>query len=135
MKKLMIIFIVFLWKSISTINAQTTNHTFYINGLPAIFDIEEHKHDHAKFIRETDNEAVIFFGVLYWTYKNFISSQDVESCVFVPSCSTYMMLAIQKHGAFIGFLDGMDRLTRCGPFANGRYPFNPKYKKYEDPVD
>ncbi len=135
MKKPMIISIAFLWKSISVISAQDTKPAFYIEALPSVFTTEEHKHDHAKFIREADNEAVLFFGILYWTYKNFVSSQDLESCVFMPSCSTYMMLAIQKHGAFIGFLDGMDRLTRCGPFANGRYPYNPKYKKYEDPVE
>ncbi len=98
-------------------------------------DAPVHRHDWSGPLRHAHNEAVFVFGLLYWTYKNFISSQDIDSCVFVPSCSTYMILAIQKHGVFIGFLEGMDRLTRCSPFANGHYPINPQARKYEDPVD
>ena len=107
----------------------------YIAKTQNIMDIHVHRHDWSGPLRNAKNEAVFMFGLMYWIYKNFVSSQDIDSCVFTPSCSTYMIIAIQKHGVVRGFLEGMDRLTRCSPFANGRYPFNPKVRKYEDPVD
>ncbi len=107
----------------------------YIRMTQDVMDAPVHRHDWSGPLRHARNEAVFVFGLMYWVYKNFISSQDIDSCVFTPSCSTYMILAIQKHGVFIGFLEGMDRLTRCSPFANGHYPINPQARKYEDPVD
>jgi len=107
----------------------------YLERTQHIFTVHVHQDDWAAPLRHARNEAEAVFAFLYMMYKYFISSQDLDSCVFYPSCSTYMMLSIQKHGALVGFLDGMDRLMRCSPFANGHYPFNPKYKKYEDPVE
>jgi putative component of membrane protein insertase Oxa1/YidC/SpoIIIJ protein YidD len=46
-----------------------------------------------------------------------------------------MILSIHQKGVFWGYLAGMDRLTRCSPFAAGHYPFNKKLMKYEDPVE
>lgn len=64
-----------------------------------------------------------FFYVLY--KKNF-SFLDVNSCNFSPSCSTYGLATIKKHGFFIGILDTFDRLTRCHPKANhGKYQYDP----------
>ncbi|NPA46499.1 MAG: membrane protein insertion efficiency factor YidD [Chlorobi bacterium] len=130
---------IFLLSGIFKATGQTAERTAsgrpYLDKTRDIFVVESHRHDWAAPLRHAHNEAEAVFAFLYLVYKTFVSSQDIDSCVFYPSCSTYMMLSIQKHGAFIGFLDGIDRLTRCTPFANGRYPFNPKYKKYEDPVD
>ena len=107
----------------------------YLQATAGLFDVKPHKHDWSRPMRNARNELQWIMALFYWAYKEFISSQDMDSCVFYPSCSTYMILSIQKHGFIPGFLDGMDRLTRCSPFANGKYPFNPKYKKYEDPVE
>jgi putative membrane protein insertion efficiency factor len=120
------------------LRAQDSNAAYtvdYLSPTSGIMDPQIHRHDWSGPMMHARNEAVFLFGLMYWFYKNFISSQDVDSCVFVPSCSTYMILAIQKHGVIIGFLEGMDRLTRCSPFANGHYPLNPKARKYEDPVE
>jgi putative component of membrane protein insertase Oxa1/YidC/SpoIIIJ protein YidD/tetratricopeptide (TPR) repeat protein len=66
-------------------------------------------------------------------YKEFISSQDVDACVFNPSCSVYTIEAISKHGSIIGMLMGLDRMMRCHSFVNDReYPLNPILNKYED---
>ncbi len=132
MSKGMKIFIIFLLGNIWASEAQCPNQ--HLDHVSRVFEVKEHRHDFSGFMK-TDNEVKLFFGFVYWVYKNFISSQDLDSCVFVPSCSTYMMLSIRKNGVFLGFLDGMDRLTRCGPFATGKYPYNPKVKKYEDPVE
>ncbi len=119
-------------------NAQQSNtRPDYLTSLRNVFDVSEaHEHDFSKPLKHADNELKFLFGLLYWSYKNFISSQDIDSCVFTPSCSTYMIQSIQQHGVFIGYLDGMDRLMRCSPFAaQGGYSINPKVMKYEDPVE
>lgn len=51
-----------------------------------------------------------FFHVLY--KKNF-SFFDTNNCNFSPTCSTYGLATIKKHGFFIGIIDTFDRLTRC----------------------
>lgn len=46
-------------------------------------------------------------------------------CKFYPSCSEYMMQAIEKYGCIKGFYLGIKRLLRCHPFAKGGYdPLN-----------
>ena len=47
-------------------------------------------------------------------YQVYISPIDGDRCPMVPSCSTYMKNSIEKHGFFIGWIMGMDRLVRCG---------------------
>ena len=38
------------------------------------------------------------------------------ACVMYPSCSRYMRMAIEKHGAVKGFALGILRIGRCHPF-------------------
>ena len=40
-------------------------------------------------------------------------------CRFYPSCSSYSIEAIQKHGAFKGCTLTIKRLSRCHPFCEG----------------
>jgi putative membrane protein insertion efficiency factor len=40
-------------------------------------------------------------------------------CRFVPSCSEYFILAVEKRGALRGVLLGLWRLLRCNPFCRG----------------
>jgi len=42
-------------------------------------------------------------------------------CKFYPSCSNYMMQAIQKYGCIKGIYLGLKRLIRCHPFSKGGY--------------
>jgi hypothetical protein len=42
-------------------------------------------------------------------------------CPYYPSCSEYMIQAIQKDGPFLGSLRGLGRLCRCHPFCRGGY--------------
>lgn len=44
-----------------------------------------------------------------------------NTCRFYPSCSTYMMEAVERHGAFKGFFLGSKRLFRCHPWHEGGY--------------
>jgi putative component of membrane protein insertase Oxa1/YidC/SpoIIIJ protein YidD len=44
-------------------------------------------------------------------------------CVYEPSCSEYMILAIAKHGLIRGILAGVRRISRCrGGFDKVDYP-------------
>ena len=46
-------------------------------------------------------------------------------CKFYPSCSEYMLQAIQKYGCIKGIALGIKRLLKCHPFAKGGYdPLN-----------
>jgi uncharacterized protein len=40
-------------------------------------------------------------------------------CKFEPSCSTYMILALEKYGGLKGFFKGIARILRCNPFSEG----------------
>ena len=40
-------------------------------------------------------------------------------CRFEPTCSVYMMHAVQKYGAARGIWMGIRRLGRCHPFNPG----------------
>jgi len=42
-----------------------------------------------------------------------------NSCRFYPSCSSYALEAIQRHGAFFGSVLIIKRLLRCHPFCEG----------------
>lgn len=42
-------------------------------------------------------------------------------CRFEPSCSRYMIGAIEKHGPIRGVLKGIGRLLRCHPLHPGGY--------------
>jgi putative membrane protein insertion efficiency factor len=54
-------------------------------------------------------------------YKFWISPLLPSACRFHPTCSEYMMEAIQKHGAARGVWMGIRRLARCHPFHQGGF--------------
>ncbi|UDM31751.1 membrane protein insertion efficiency factor YidD [Lentilactobacillus laojiaonis] len=54
-------------------------------------------------------------------YKKIISPILPPSCRYYPTCSSYMITAIKKHGAFLGTIMGIARIIRCNPFVKGGY--------------
>lgn len=52
-------------------------------------------------------------------YKSAISPLLPPMCRFEPTCSVYMMQAIEKHGLPRGAWLGIRRLSRCHPFNPG----------------
>jgi len=46
-------------------------------------------------------------------YQKLAPEKLRRSCLFEPSCSEYMLLAIDKYGTFKGVLKGIKRLLRC----------------------
>lgn len=54
-------------------------------------------------------------------YRKFISPLKPPSCRFVPTCSEYALLAVEKHGAARGTVLAIKRILRCHPFHPGGY--------------
>jgi len=52
-------------------------------------------------------------------YKRFISPILPPMCRFEPTCSMYMMQAIEKYGVTRGVWLGVRRLSRCHVFNPG----------------
>ncbi len=52
-------------------------------------------------------------------YKRFLSPLLPPMCRFDPTCSIFMMQAIEKHGTLRGVWLGLRRLARCHPFNPG----------------
>ena len=44
-----------------------------------------------------------------------------HTCLYSPTCSEYMLRAINNHGVILGILMGSWRLLRCNPFSKGGY--------------
>lgn len=59
-------------------------------------------------------KALLIFPVRL--YQKLISPLFPPSCIYRPTCSAYMIQAIEKHG-FKGVLMGFARILRCHPFA------------------
>ena len=56
-------------------------------------------------------------------YKAFAPMKVRDRCRFEPTCSTYMIMAINKYGLFKGVFKGIKRLLRCkAPNGGIDYP-------------
>lgn len=51
-------------------------------------------------------------------YQRFISPLKSASCRYHPTCSNYMLQALEKHG-WKGIFMGIARILRCHPFVEG----------------
>lgn len=47
-------------------------------------------------------------------YRAFLSGADGHRCPMTPSCSSYAITAMRRHGALMGWIMATDRLMRCG---------------------
>ncbi len=83
-----------------------------------------------------------FFLIPVYLYQKLISPLLPKSCRYTPSCSTYWVQAVLKHGVIKGIILGIFRIFRChSMFIGGEDPvpekfnkktiFNP-YKKFYD---
>ncbi len=54
-------------------------------------------------------------------YRLFLSPLKPPCCRFVPTCSEYALMALQKHGAVRGTVMALKRIIRCHPFHPGGY--------------
>jgi uncharacterized protein len=54
-------------------------------------------------------------------YKRWISPMLPSACRFHPTCSEYMMDAIERYGVARGVWLGTKRLLKCHPFHQGGF--------------
>ncbi|PSL37966.1 hypothetical protein CLV49_1574 [Labedella gwakjiensis] len=54
-------------------------------------------------------------------YRRLISPLYGDVCRYYPSCSSYTLQSIQRHGLVIGAFFGARRLLRCHPWAEGGF--------------
>ena len=57
--------------------------------------------------------------ILIRFYQVTLSQLWSNKCRFSPSCSSYTILAIKKHGALKGVFLGVKRILRCSPLFEG----------------
>lgn len=57
-------------------------------------------------------------------YRFFLSPWMGWHCRFQPTCSAYMIEAVQKHGVVKGFYLGVRRILACHPWSH-RPPLDP----------
>jgi putative membrane protein insertion efficiency factor len=58
---------------------------------------------------------------LVWLYQHFISPLKPPTCRYIPTCSEYARIAIEKYGARRGSWLAIKRILRCHPFHKGGY--------------
>jgi len=71
-------------------------------------------------------------------FQRYISPVDGASCSFYPSCSSYGLQAIEKHGVLIGIPMATERIIRNHhPNNPARYPVSEigRHFYYLDPVE
>ena len=60
-------------------------------------------------------------------YQLLLSSWLGASCRFEPTCSTYAIQAMQRHGAAAGSYLAAARILRCHPFCQGGHDGVPEH--------
>ena len=58
---------------------------------------------------------------LIYFYKRCISIFITPSCRFYPTCSLFVIEAINKYGVVLGFYYSIRRISRCHPFNHNEY--------------
>ncbi len=68
-------------------------------------------------------------------YQRFISPFIPAHCRFTPTCSEYMLTAIQHHGTGHGLWLGLKRLSRCHPLGSHGYDPVPENNCESNPIE
>ena len=82
-------------------------------GSGAVFSVAGKKGRHFSVKR--------FLLGLVWLYQHFISPLKPPTCRYIPTCSEYARIAIEKYGARRGGWLALKRILRCHPFHKGGY--------------
>jgi putative membrane protein insertion efficiency factor len=73
--------------------------------------------------RVRSGKSVRLMTALIMLYQERFASKLPATCVYEPSCSEYMLLALKRYGLWRGVWLGLGRLSRCRPGLGGEdYP-------------
>jgi hypothetical protein len=71
------------------------------------------------------------FLIPIYLYKGILSPYIGGSCIYSPSCSTYFMEAVAKHGILKGTTLGVCRIARCSRSYMGGHDPVPEIFSFE----
>ena len=55
-------------------------------------------------------------------YQKYISClKGHPTCKYTPTCSSYAIEALEKHGLIKGIMSAVWRILRCNPFSKGGF--------------
>ena len=100
-----------------------------------LFTEENHIHNWGEQLKGNKNELTFTFSAIFFMYKELLSSQDIDACVFTPTCSVYAIESIKRKGVIVGYFNAVDRLTRCNPGRKKNMPIDAVTGKYYDPLE
>ncbi len=63
----------------------------------------------------------VILVVLVRSYQMVLGPMLPPSCRYYPSCSTYAIEALERHGVWRGGWLALRRIGRCHPFRPGGY--------------
>ena len=64
-------------------------------------------------------KVLIFMIRIYQKHISPFKGRSV--CIYIPTCSSYAVEALQKYGAIKGTYLAIKRILRCHPLAKGGY--------------
>lgn len=64
--------------------------------------------------------------VIVKAYQKLISPLKKPCCKYYPTCSSYAITALEKHGAVKGMILAVWRILRCNPYSNGGVDYVPE---------
>lgn len=70
-------------------------------------------------INDGPKSLVLFWIAFYQRYVRILLPQN--RCIYEPSCSSYALEAVEKHGPWKGSRLAVARLLKCHPFEKGGY--------------
>ena len=62
----------------------------------------------------------LLLGLLEF-YRKWISPLKSPCCRYIPTCSEYALIAVQRYGPWRGGWLAIKRILRCHPFHEGGY--------------
>ncbi len=74
-----------------------------------------------RLLRLPSRAIVAVLVLIIRIYQRTLSPLLGDACRFEPSCSRYMIGALQKYGVFRGSWRGLKRICRCNPWTPGGY--------------
>lgn len=70
----------------------------------------------------------ILLGLITFYRRHISPMKGVSSCRFIPTCSEYAYIAVERYGAIKGGFLAVRRLLRCHPLCKGGYDPVPEKK-------
>lgn len=71
----------------------------------------------------------LIIGLILFYQRFFSALKPYPTCRFIPSCSTYAIEAIERHGLIKGLILALWRILRCNPLCKGGYDPVPERTK------